>query len=183
MIKFIFGIMLVGAAFGSQAQDSPAEFLDSLLKGVQIDSPNVFLYWGSGYHDSLKTDPLLMRELKDHMLGVWDHSTNTTQVRWTSVKVFGIPMDSVYLRYFWPSNHVLGFHWTDLAFDPAYTQQMKALFTRYMGNPAKHRDNQHGRYFYMWHFKHILYVRMARGRFFARRNKGAWLWITDLRVN
>ena len=179
-LSLLILLVLLLAGTMTKAQQTPSNFLAGLLRGIQVDSPQVFLWWGSGNHDSLKIDPLA-RELKEHQKGVWDFKLQS-QTRWDSIKIFDIPVDFVLLRYFWAPGQYLGLRWVGMSLNPIYIEQAKTLFLRYMGNPNKSR-NSHGRFLYSWHFKGELSVYLTNRKSSGSENGNVVLLITNPRVS
>ena len=179
-LSLLLLLFLLLAGTMTKAQQTRSDFLVGLLRGIQVDSPQVFLWWGSGNHDSLKTDPLFKLELQTHQPGVWDKSQS--QVRWDSVRVFDIPMDSIYLTYWWMPGRNQGLREVFMITNPAYAVRLKVLFMQYLGKPNKNR-NKDGRFLYEWHDKGELSVWLSNYKFTGGRQKGVYLLITDPRIS
>jgi hypothetical protein len=136
--------MAMAVAFiDAEAQEPVVNGNDAAIsKGIQVDNPSLLLSWGApvpqdtAYH-------LKIRRIFKVM----------TIVEWDTVKVFDMPMDSVFLHYVTPNRPQTmqwqGFHSIDLFFEPGNTDRMKAIFEHFFGPPKTSRSKQ-GQFVHIW---------------------------------
>jgi hypothetical protein len=119
-----------------------------LSNGLQLDSPRVKLAWGSPMPDSTRYPHYRVRRIFPGSMVVSE---------WDSVRIFGIPIDSIFFHHVIPPNtppQWRGMHSVYLFFGPDYTDQMVAIFDQLFG-PARKVRRGRKRFVYQWYSKNF----------------------------
>lgn len=159
------------ATNAAKAQEPTSKFMADLFNGIQVDSPKVFLAWGTGTQDSVRA------HIGQNRLGVYDDKTQT-QLRWDSLRIFDTPMDSIFMFYLWPPGRWHGLRQVSMCFNSVYVDQLKILFYRNLGQPAVARSKR-GHFYYFWHYKSELSVYLSNRRSFGGKNGSNFLIISN----
>jgi hypothetical protein len=142
-MKYSILTFMVLAINWARAQEPVVNGNDApISKGIVIDSPRLLLSWGS----PIQEDP-------DYHLKIKRFKRLLTVVKWDSVNIFDMPMDSIFMHYVTSPNpqtmHWQGFHSIYLYFKPEYTDRMRPLFEHLFGPPKTSRSKR-GRFVYIW---------------------------------
>lgn len=127
MIRIFLPILLLFFV-QSKAQTTTPAAQTSIMEGLQIDSPAVFLAWRS------TTSPLSgYANVK-----ISGMKNGDTLVQWYTARLFGLPADSMYLHFLRKTRvQRPGLHRIFMYFDQKYITQLKAKFEQMLGAPSK----------------------------------------------
>ena len=154
--------MLVSIVAAAQTNELNPSF--DVSNGLQLDSPRVMLAWGSPMPDSTLYPHYKVRRI---------FSGSMIVSEWDSVKLFGIPIDSIFIHYLIPPKtppQWRGMHTVYLHFDPGYTNRMITIFNDCFGPATTIRRS--GKHFvYKWYTKNFLAFISNRKHYAARNGR------------
>jgi hypothetical protein len=159
-MKYSILICIAMAVIDAEAQEPVLNGNDAAIsKGILVDNPSFLLSWGGPIPDDTAYHLKIRRTFKV-----------LTIVEWDSVKIFDMPMDSVFLHYVTANKPQTiqwqGFHSIYLYFEPGNTDRMKAIFEHLFGPPKTSRSKQ-GQFVYIWQTTRFQAIITNRKRFGA----------------
>ncbi len=153
-------IFMAIAILNAGAQEPALHGNDAAItSGIKVDSPSLLLSWGAPIPSDTAYHLKIRARLKVLIV-----------VQWNSVRIFGLPMDSVFLHYVTARTAQTrkwdGFHSIFQYFEPDKTARMKAILEQLFGRPKTSRSKR-GQFIYIWQTTRFQAILTNRKRYGA----------------